>query len=151
MDIVLAPDIFVNASVAPGESPDKVVQRVLGKHKGESKTTPWILERVEAMLSGVPSFKKDAIKPHVDLIKTFVSLIEEKDTHPPGEWEKALVCAAKAAAAKRVVTDHPDLLAKESVDGIDFISSEAWLIEQQMPPPPPPSKAPPKQEEKKEG
>ena len=138
MDIVLAPDVYVNASVALGSPPDAVVQRVLGKHKGESKITPWIVQRVEAILSAVPSFKKEAIGPHLDLLKTFVVLIEDKATYPADAWEKAMVGAAKAAKAKRVVTDHPDLLAKESVDGVDFISSEAWLLEQQMPPPPPP-------------
>jgi hypothetical protein len=138
MDIVLAPDVYVNASVALGSPPDAVVQRVLGKHKGESKTTPWIMQRVEAILRAVPSFKQDAIKPQIDLIKGFVVMIDEKDQHAVDAWESAMVCAAKAANAKRVVTDHPDLLAKETVDGIDFISTEAWLLEQQMPPPPPP-------------
>ena len=38
VDIILAPDVYVNASVALGSPPEQVVRRVLGKHKGESKS-----------------------------------------------------------------------------------------------------------------
>lgn len=144
MNIVLGPDVYVNASVAVGSPPDKVVQRVLGVHKGESKTTAWVLDRVAAMLNALTAsgvFKKEAVEQQVALIKQLVALVEDGGKHGTEDWAPGLVAAAKAAKAKRVVTDHPDLLAKESVDGIEFISSEAWLLEQAMPPPPPPPKA----------
>jgi hypothetical protein len=35
------------------------------------------------------------------------------------------------------VTDHPDLLSLESVSGVEFMSSEAWLVEAATPPPAP--------------
>lgn len=137
MDIVLAPDVYVNASVALGTAPDKVVQRVLGKHKGESKTTEWVLQRVRNMLSAVPEFKGDAVDGQIGLIRGMVQVVETAEKHGPDAWEPALVSAAKKAGATRVVTDHPDLLQKESAGGIEFISTEAWLIEVSMPPPPP--------------
>ncbi len=144
MDIVLGPDVYVNASVAIGSDPDKVVQRVLGQHKGQSKTTQWVLDRVAAMLNALTAsgvFKKEAVEQQVALIKQFVAVVEENGKHGTDDWAPGLAAAAKAAGAKRVVTDHPDLLAKERLDGIEFISSEAWLLESAMPPPPPPPKA----------
>lgn len=144
MDIVLGPDVYVNASVAIGSAPDKVVQRVLGLKKGQSKTTPWVLERVAAMLNALTAsgvFKKEAVEQQVALISQLVTVVKEDGKHGGEDWTPGLIAAAKAAGANRVVTDHPDLLAKEKVDGIEFISSEAWLLEQAMPPPPPPPKA----------
>jgi hypothetical protein len=38
------------------------------------------------------------------------------------------------------MTDHPDLADKTEVDGIQFLSTEAWLLEATTPPPPPPPK-----------
>jgi len=143
VDIVLGPDVYVNASVAIGSPPDKVVQRVLGQKKGQSKTTPWVLDRVAAMLNALTAsgvFKKEAVDQQVALIKQLVTVVEPSGKLGPDDWAAGLVATAKAAGAKRVVTDHPDLLAKEKVDGIEFISSEAWLLEQAMPPPPPPPK-----------
>jgi hypothetical protein len=35
------------------------------------------------------------------------------------------------------VTDHPDLLELETSDGVEFMSSEAWLVEAATPPPAP--------------
>jgi hypothetical protein len=143
VDIVLGPDVYVNASVAVGSSPDKVVQRVLGQKKGQSQTTEWVLERVAAMLHALTAsgvFKKEAVEHQVALIKQFVTVVEDGGKHGSEDWAPGLVAAAKAAKAKRVVTDHPDLLAKEKVDGIEFISSDAWLLESAMPPPPPPPK-----------
>ena len=143
MDIVLGPDVYVNASVAVGSSPDKVVQRVLGQKKGQSQTTAWVLERVAAMLTALTAkgvFKQEAIEQQVALIKQFVTVVDEPGKHGTDDWAPGLVAAAKAAKAKRVVTDHPDLLAKEKVDGIEFISSDTWLLESAMPPPPPPPK-----------
>jgi len=143
MDIILAPDVYVNASVALGSAPDKVVQRILGQHKGESKTTEWMIKRIKAMLASVPSFKTEAIDSQIALIREFVTVIEAPGQYDASEWEKALVAAAKAAGAERVVTDHPDLLEKSVVDDVEFISTEGWLLERSLPPPTP---LPPKDE-----
>ncbi len=149
MDIILAPDVYVNASVALGSAPDKVVQRILGEHKGESKTTEWILERIKAMLGSVPSFKPDAVDAQIALIRDLVQVIEAQGEHDASDWEGALVAAAKAAGARRVLTDHPDLLEKSIVDDIEFISTDGWLVERSLPPPPPPP-PPPKEKADKE-
>lgn len=135
--IVLAPDILVNASVAPGTPPDQVVQRVLGKHKGESATSDWVLARVEAMLSALPDFKKDAVTSQLTLMRSLLGKEHALDGMASDAWAEALAATAKKADATRVVTDHPDLLEKETQDGIEFISSEAWLLEAAVPPPPP--------------
>jgi hypothetical protein len=137
VDMILAPDVYVNASVAPGTFPDRVVQRVLGQHKGESKATEWVLARVESMLSTLPEFKPEAIAQQLQLIRSLVSVVPSNSDFPADQWAPALVSAAKASKASRVVTDHPDLLALESSDGVDFISSEAWLLEVTTPPPVP--------------
>ncbi len=137
MDMILAPDVYVNASVAPGTFPDRVVQRVLGKHKGESSATEWVLARIESILQTLPEFKPEAIAQQVKLIRSLVKVIPDSSSFPADAWEKALVGAAKASKATRVVTDHPDLLAKETSDGIEFVSSEAWLFEVTQPPPVP--------------
>jgi hypothetical protein len=137
MDIILAPDVFVNASVAPGTHPDRVVQRVLGQHKGESKVTEWSLSRVQAILEAIPDFKHEAVKGQVDLIRSFVRVLPGASNFGPDAWEKALVAGAKAAGATRVVTDHPDLLRAEVSDGVEFVSTEAWLFEVTTPPPVP--------------
>lgn len=135
--MILAPDVYVNASVAPGTFPDRVVQRVLGKHKGQSKATEWVLARVASILGALPDFKPDAVSQQVALIRTLVQVVEGAADFPADAWQQALVAAAKAADAKRVVTDHPDLLAVESADGIEFTSCEAWLFEVTTPPPVP--------------
>ena len=140
MDIILAPDVYVNASVALGSAPDKVVQRILGQHKGESKTTEWVLERIKAMLGSVPNFKEDSVDAQIALIRELVEVIEVPGEHDAADWEGALVAAAKTAGAKRVLTDHPDLLEKSIVDDIEFISTDGWLVERSLPPPPPPPK-----------
>ena len=49
-----------------------------------------------------------------------------------------LIGAIVAGFFGRVITDHPDLADKDEVEGIEFMSSDAWLIEQTTPPPPPP-------------
>lgn len=139
MDIILAPDVYVNASVALGSPPERVVQRVLGKHKGETRTTPWILERVASMLAAHPDFKEDAVRAQIKTIREHVEMIQDEGDFGAEDWQPALVAAAKAAGASRVITDHPDLLEQESVDGIEMMSTEAWLLEQGMPPPPPTS------------
>ena len=138
MNILLGPDVYVNASVSLGTPPEQLVQRVLGKHKGQTKTTPWILDRVAAMLTNLPAFKPEAVTQQVNVIKAHVQVLDGKaDEFPADAWEKALVAAAKKAGVTRVVTDHPDLADKTEVDGIEFLSTEAWLVEQTTPPPPP--------------
>ena len=137
MDIILAPDVYVNASVAPGTAPDLVVQRVLGQHRGESAATEWILARVAAILSALPAFKHDAVKGQVDLIRSFVKVVPGAESLGPDAWTDALVASAKAADVTRVVTDHPDLLKVESAEGVDFLATEAWLLEVTTPPPVP--------------
>jgi hypothetical protein len=137
MNILLAPDVYVNASVALGSPPDKVVQRVLGKHKGETQVSEWVLARVHSMLSALPSFKPDAVEAQLQLIRSLVQVQKDGTEFGPGEWERALVDAAKRASVTRVVTDHPDLIGKERSDGIDFMPTEAFLLELMTPPPPP--------------
>lgn len=138
VDVLLAPDVFVNASVALGSAPDQVVQRALGRRKGQAKTTEWVLARVRHMLAAVPEFKKEAVDQQVALIRSLVDVLDTSEQFAPGEWERALVAGAKRANAKRVITDHPDLLDRENADGIEFVSTEAFLIELTTPPPPPP-------------
>lgn len=140
MDILLGPDVFVNASVALGSHPEHVVRRVLTNRKEKAKSTDWVLARIEAMLSAIPSFKREAVGHQMDLIRGLVDVIPLKGEMPADAWEKALVASAKAVGYKRVVTDHPDLADKTEVDGILFVSSDAWLVEQTTPPPPPPPK-----------
>lgn len=136
MDVLLAPDVYVNASVALGSPPEKVVQRLFssGKHRGTA--TPWIMERVRAMLSAVPEFKPDAVEAQVSRIESLVAVVKDARSFEPDEWEQALAEAAKKASTDRVITDHPDLLALNS-STVEFVSTEAWLLEQAMPPPPP--------------
>lgn len=137
MDIILAPDVYVNASVAPGTPPDRVVQRVLGQHKGESKASEWVLSRVEGILGAIPAFKHEAVQQQMQLIRSYVKVLPGLNDFGADAWQKALLATAKAAGAKRVVTDHPDLLKVESAEGVDFISSETWLLEATTPPPVP--------------
>lgn len=137
MDIVLAPDVYVNASVALGSAPDKVVQRVLGKAAGQSKTSEWVLARITHMLGALPQFKGDAVQQQVELIRGMVQIVEAQGDFGPDAWEEALVATAKSAGASRVITDHPDLLKMEESEGVEFISPEAWLLELSIPPPPP--------------
>ncbi|HEY6878218.1 MAG TPA: hypothetical protein VI299_09365 [Polyangiales bacterium] len=137
MDIILAPDVYVNASVAPATPPDRVVQRVLGQHKGEGKATEWILGRVAAMLSQLPAFKHQAVQGQVDLIRSFVKVVPCNESFKSDAWADALVASARAAGVQRVVTDHPDLLKLETTQGVEFISTETWLLEVTTPPPPP--------------
>lgn len=138
MNVLLGPDVYVNASVALGSPPEQVVQRVLGKHKGQTKTTAWILGRISAMLGNIPSFKPEAVTQQLDVIKQHVQVLDgAADEFAPDAWAKALVAAAKKAGVTRVVTDHPDLADKHEVEGIEFLSTDAWLVEQTTPPPPP--------------
>lgn len=134
-DMIIAPDVFVNASVALGSPPEHVIRRVLGPGK-KAKTSAWILSRAEAMLHNVEAFKKEAVEQQMATIRQFVEVVDEAD-HPKDDWQDALVAAAKAAGCTRVVTDHPDLADVAEAEGIEFLSSDAWLVEQTTPPPPP--------------
>ena len=138
MDVLIGPDVFVNASVAPGLPPEQVARRVLGAGKNKPKTTTWVLRWVELLLSKTPGFKAESVKAQVDLIKGLVEVVETKTDE--NDWTKGLVASAKAAGLKRVMTDHPDLADKTEVEGIQFLSTEAWLLEATTPPPPPPPK-----------
>lgn len=141
MDILLAPDVYVNASVAgAGLAPEAVVNRVLGNQKSRQKTSAWVLDRVDAMLRAHPTFKKDAIEPQMKLIRDLVDVVALKSEFDANAWKDALVASAKAAGVKRIVTDHPDLADQTEVEGVEFLSSDAWMIEQQTPPPPPVAK-----------
>ena len=134
-DIILGPDVYVNASVALGSPPEHVVRRVL-KPGVKSASSAWILARVEAMLGKLDAFKPEAVAQQMATIRQFVDVVE-KDDHPSDDWQEGLVAAAKAAGVTRVITDHPDLADKSEVEGIELISSDAWLVEQTTPPPPP--------------
>jgi hypothetical protein len=137
MDFILAPDVYVNASVALGSPPEQVVRRVFSTRKDGHKTSEWVLARVRQMLTALPEFKGDAVESQLGLIRSLVQIVTLPDDHGPSDWQPALVATARAAGALRVVTDHPDLLELESAEGIEFMSSEAWLFESATPPPAP--------------
>lgn len=136
MEIILAPDIYVNASVALGSAPDQVARRVLSPKRGKNKTSEWVLSRVQQMLKAIPSFKGDAVDAQLSLIRGLVDIVSVPEL-PSDAWADALVATARAAGAQRVVTDHPDLLQLETAEGVEFMSSEAWLLEAATPPPAP--------------
>ena len=135
MDVVLAPDIYVNASVALGSPPERVVQRAF-RGPGKPKTSAWVMERVQSMLHALPEFKDDAVEQQMKTIRSLVEIVEKGD-HFIEDWKEALVALAKSAGVGRVLTDHPDLLGSTHSDGIEFVSSDHWLAEQATPPPPP--------------
>ena len=135
MNVVLAPDIYVNASVSLGSPPEHVVRRTLGG-VARAKTSEWVMDRVESMLRALPEFKDDAVAAQMATIRGLVDVVETGEFLVE-DWSKALVALAKAAHVGRVLTDHPDLLAESKLRGIEFVSSEAWLGEQTTPPPPP--------------
>ncbi|MGB5697386.1 MAG: hypothetical protein WBM46_17140 [Polyangiales bacterium] len=135
MDIVLAPDIYVNASIALGSPPERAVRRAFGG-PSRPKASRWVLERVESMLHALPEFKDDAVAAQMATIRDLVDLVDTAEFFIE-DWDEALVALAKAAGVARVLTDHPDLLASKSVEGVEFVSSDHWLVEQRRPPPPP--------------
>ena len=135
MDVVLAPDIYVNASVALGTPPEHAVRRAFGG-PGKPKASVWVIERVESMLHAIPEFKSDAVARQMTTIRSLVEVVETGEFFIE-DWDKALVALAKAAGVGRVLTDHPDLLASKNVEGVEFVSSDSWLGEQATPPPPP--------------
>ncbi|MGB5265575.1 MAG: hypothetical protein WBN30_03230 [Polyangiales bacterium] len=136
MDVVLGPDIFVNASIALGSPPERAVRRAFGG-PAKPKTSTWVMERVESMLHALPEFKDDAVAQQMSTIRGLVEVVETNDFFIE-DWNEALVALAKAAGVVRVLTDHPDLLADKGNNGVEFISSDDWLGEQVTPPPPPP-------------
>lgn len=136
MDIVLAPDIYVNASISFGSPPERAVRRAFGGPV-KPKTSTWVMERVESMLHALPEFKDEAVAEQMTTIRGLVDVVPTKDFFIE-DWNEALVALAKAAGVARVLTDHPDLLADESIEGVEFVSSDVWLSEQVSPPPPPP-------------
>jgi hypothetical protein len=99
--------------------------------------TEWILTRVRDMLGRVPGFKDDAVETQLELIRGLVQVVDDSHQHAPEAWAEALIAAAKVAGVQRVITDHPDLLQLEVSEGVEFMSSEAWLLEAATPPPPP--------------
>ena len=135
MDVVLAPDIYVNASIALGSPPEHAVRRAFGR-PGKPKSSSWVLERVESMLHALPEFKDDAVAAHMKTIRDLVEIVET-GSHFIEDWDEALTALARAAGMNRVLTDHPDLLASKRANGIEFVSSDRWLAEQATPPPPP--------------
>ena len=137
MEFILAPDVYVNASVALGSPPEQVVRRVFATRRQGHKTSEWILARVRQMLRALPDFKDDAVESQVELIRGLVQIVNLPNELAAADWRDALVATARAAGAERVVTDHPDLLKLEEVDGVEFMSSEAWLFESATPPPAP--------------
>src|SRR5260221_14602969 len=116
MNVVLGPDVFVNASVAPGSDPDKVALRALGGARSV-KATPWIIDQVRAMLSKVPQFKPDLVDQQLGRIRAVVEVLDDNTAHAAGAWAKALAAAAKLAGVPFVVTDHPDLIAQGAEAG----------------------------------
>jgi len=140
MDVVLAPDIYVNASVALGSPPEHVVRRAFGGRSGggpgKPKASGWVMERVESMLRAIPEFKDGAVAQQMATLRSLVDVVPTEEFFIE-DWDKALVALAKAAGVGRVLTDHPDLLASKTVGGVEFVSSDTWLGEQAAPPPPP--------------
>lgn len=135
MDVILAPDVFVNASVALGSPPEQVVRRLLVPDS-HPKSSRWILERVEAMLHALPTFKEEAVLAQMETIRSLVEIVDKAEIDG-NDWQKGLISAANAAGITRVITDHPDFANKDVEEGVEFMSSDAWLIEQVTPPPPP--------------
>lgn len=135
MDVVLAPDIFVNASVALGSPPEHAVRRAFGR-SDKPKTSAWVLERVESMLHALPEFKNEAVAQQMTTIRGLVDVVDTTEFFIE-DWAEALVSLAQAAGVGRVLTDHPDLVARKRAGSVEFVSSDQWLAEQAAPPPPP--------------
>lgn len=135
MDVVLGPDIFVNASIALGSPPERAVRRAFAG-PARPKTSTWVMERVESMLRALPEFKDDAVAQQMATIRGLVEVVETENFSVE-QWNEALVALAQAAGVARVLTDHPDLLADKGMSGVEFVSSDDWLGEQVTPPPPP--------------
>jgi hypothetical protein len=59
-EVVLAPDIYVNASVALGSALERAACRAFAG-RSKPKTSAWVLERVKFMLHALPEFKDEAV------------------------------------------------------------------------------------------
>ena len=97
MDVVLAPDIYVNASIALDSPPDRAVRRAFGG-PGKPKTSTWVLERVQSMLHAVPEFKDEALAQQMATIRDLVEVVETQE-HFIEAWSEALGALAEAAGA----------------------------------------------------
>ena len=137
LDIIPAPDVFVNASITQETAPDHVLRRLLSE-PGKVKSTEWILQRVASMLVATGHFKEDRVDEQMGLIRGLVDLVPLDAEFDGDDWAAALQAAATASGVSRVLTDHPDLLASDGGEGtVQYVSSEAWLVEQTTPPPMP--------------
>ncbi|MDH5491919.1 MAG: hypothetical protein OEY14_08190 [Myxococcales bacterium] len=133
MDFIIGPDVYVNASVALGSPPEHVTRRALGGNE-KQRTSEWIMQRVEAMFRSIPSFKEESVGPQMQTIRSLVEIVDQTEFAPEA-WQEALICAAKAAGVERIVTDHPDLVELDEAEGIEFMTTDGWLVEQTLPPP----------------
>lgn len=141
MTYVLGPDVYVNASVAPGESPEVVARNLLDQGGKRVKSSKWVLKQVANLLFALPEFKDDAVEVQISTIKELVDILEVEGEFGDDQWKEALVALAKAAEVNRVITDHPDLVDfDEPVDGIEFVTTDTWVVERSIPPPPPTAK-----------
>jgi len=136
VDVVPAPDVYINASVSLGTAPDHALRRLLGE-PGQVVATEWILGRVSAMLTASGKFLEEKVVEQVGLIRSLVEIADVKEDFAEDDWAGALAAAAKAGGLERVMTDHPDLLTAGSEGNVEFVACEAWLVEQTTPPPPP--------------
>ena len=116
MDVVLAPDIYVNASVALGSPPEHAVRRAFGG-PSRPKASSWVMERVESMLHAMPEFKDAAVAEQMATIRGLVDVVPTEEFYIE-DWDKALVALAKAAGVGRGGTEYPDLLASKAVGGV---------------------------------
>ncbi len=90
------------------------------------------------MLVASGHFIENRVDEQMGLIRGLVEIVPVKVDFDIENWGEALKVAAEASGVVRVVTDHPDLLALSGGEqGIDYVSSDAWLVEQTTPPPPP--------------
>ncbi len=88
------------------------------------------------MLHALPDFKNEAVAQQMSTIRGLVDIVKT-DKFFIEDWNEALVALAKAAGVSRVLTDHPDLLKTGPQQGVEFVSSDQWLVEQATPPPAP--------------
>ena len=111
MDIILAPDVYVNASVALGSPPEHVVRRVLG-HSEKHKTTEWVLARVEAMLHSLPETLLDEAHDPVGARSIIYALLWSDDTDVQRTQQRALESGdpqalSRLAAIRKPITTLP--------------------------------------------
>ena len=83
LDILLGPDVFVNASVALGSPPEQVARRVLGKPGSKPKTTKWVLSWIKALLDKTPGFKHEAVTAQMKTIEGLLEVVEVLQEQQP--------------------------------------------------------------------